>query len=91
MAHKLVTDEMVEKATRAALIRRGEIADDEGGSPLMKLSEINRAALEAVADDLIEACAKEVEAMGDRTTHWESGPWAVDYADHLRSLKSQGQ
>jgi uncharacterized protein (DUF305 family) len=85
MAHKLVTESMVEKA------REYWEADKTDKLLAPTPTQAARAALEAVADDLIEACAKEVEAMGDRTTHWESGPWAVDYADHLRSLKSQGQ
>jgi hypothetical protein len=87
MAHKLVTDELAMKAADVFFDKHSPSAHAQ--FPWMK--DMFRAALEAVADDLIEACAKEVEAMGDRTTHWESGPWAVDYADHLRSLKSQGQ
>jgi hypothetical protein len=56
MAHKLVTDEMVEKATQSLYHDPQNVTADE--------KESIRAALEAVADDLIEACAKVADKHG---------------------------
>jgi hypothetical protein len=75
MAHKLVTTELVEKAFDAATNRTN-------GSHGVWFGDI-RAALEAVVDDLIEACAK---------VAIEAGAYEDSRGIHaIRSLKSQGQ
>jgi hypothetical protein len=85
MAHKLVSDAMVEKAYRAWCV----ISCD--GPPV--LDDIDaaamRAALEAVADEIrnqvIEECAREIEAR-----HLQA--WSAGAGSHtIRRLKSQGQ
>lgn len=70
MAHKLISEEMVEKAINAQFC---DESDDEANAM--------RAALEAVADDLIEAIALVAEEEADQFRAVQA----------IRSLKSQGQ
>lgn len=75
MAHKLVTDEMVEKAVAAEQALWSAPGDG------VTSDDCIRAALEAVADDLIEAIALVAEEEADQFRAVQA----------IRSLKSQGQ
>jgi hypothetical protein len=77
MAHKLVTDELIEKAQAAA----------NGFLP----RSLWRAALEAIANDLIERCAREVEQPSQTSDFEPDWPTTLLLAESVRSLKSQGQ
>jgi hypothetical protein len=85
MAHKLISDEMVEKAANGFVGQWGNVF-------LFDRTELQkdiRAALEAVADEIrnqvIEECAAELEAR-----HLQA--WSAGAGSHtIRRLKSQGQ
>jgi hypothetical protein len=72
----LVTEEMVRNAMKAA---------DELAEPFSVGRETMRAALEAVADDIIEACARESVNYGN---HYGQHVAAERITAAIRSLKS---
>jgi hypothetical protein len=81
MAHKLISEEMVEKAMEAFFLSRRTSKN--------LFPDDMRAALEAAADDIrnqvIEECAAELEAR-----HLQA--WSAGAGSHtIRRLKSQGQ
>jgi flagellin-specific chaperone FliS len=80
MAHKLISDEMVEKAMGAAKWNNWSVGTRNG----------IRASLEAVADDLIEAVAVRFDAMA-AVNQERDAEHIQRSAEIIRSLKSQGQ
>jgi len=84
MRHPLITEAMVEKAALAIFDAHDE--SEQAEAPYPTAPQMALAVLEAVADDLIEVCVKELQKP--REFFRDEGTVADDI-DMIRDLKSK--